>query len=361
MVPRKHVLRAVIAAGMLAAGLVPAVAAADTPAPDGRAQVAASTFVSRISGPDRYSTAASISAFLFDPGASRPSAVYVATGENYADAIAAGPAAANDRVPLLLVTKNSVPQATREALASLRPQEIRALGGTAAIADSVLAELGVYTDGIVYRYNGADRYETAVILMQDQFGPGEENANDTMWIAAGNDFADAMIAGGIASFWNDPMLLVPPDGPLPGSVASFLDALRPVDIIIVGSTAQVSPAIEAQLRGFAAERLIRIGDPDLYTRNVAAYDVYPVGPSSVSNAIITTGLNWPDGLGGTVLAGFPPRGPLFLVPGTCIPPVVAVRLFAEGIGYLSENPNDILYILGGPAAVSPAVEQGAIC
>ena len=60
----------------------------------------------RLSGPDRYSTAAVVSAANFDPGV--PAAV-VATGTTYADALAGAAAAAQVGGPLLLVTPTACP------------------------------------------------------------------------------------------------------------------------------------------------------------------------------------------------------------------------------------------------------------
>jgi putative cell wall-binding protein len=65
--------------------------------------------VIRLSGSDRYVTAAAISKHAFPSGASK---IYVATGLNYPDALAGGPAAGASDAPILLVQTDSIPAST---------------------------------------------------------------------------------------------------------------------------------------------------------------------------------------------------------------------------------------------------------
>jgi glucose/arabinose dehydrogenase len=101
------------------------------------------THVTRRSGGDRYATAAAVAATY---PANVPVA-YVATGENYPDAIAGGPAAARDGGPILLVRRDSIPSATSAALTRLKPGRIVVLGGTGAVSAGVATALVGYTAG----------------------------------------------------------------------------------------------------------------------------------------------------------------------------------------------------------------------
>ena len=83
--------------------------------------------VTRLAGPDRYATAAAVSASAFPAGAS---VAYVATGETFPDALAAGAAAARAGAPILLVEPNALPGATAAELARLGPDQIVVMGGT---------------------------------------------------------------------------------------------------------------------------------------------------------------------------------------------------------------------------------------
>src|SRR5581483_6757695 len=77
--------------------------------------------VTRLAGMDRYVTAASVSAALFSPGVP---VAFVATGENYPDAIVGAAAAAAKGAPVLLVKPDGVPQATADELTRLKPASI---------------------------------------------------------------------------------------------------------------------------------------------------------------------------------------------------------------------------------------------
>jgi hypothetical protein len=89
--------------------------------------------VDRIAGPDRYATAAAISASHHLPGVP---VAYVATGLNFPDALAGAAAAGKVGAPLLLVTRDSLPAATAAELARLRPGRIIVLGATGVVSDA---------------------------------------------------------------------------------------------------------------------------------------------------------------------------------------------------------------------------------
>ena len=93
--------------------------------------------VVRLSGVDRYATAVAVSKTFF----SRPPAVYLATGLNFPDALAAVPAAGKAGAPLLLVGSATVPSVVRGELTRLFPPRCYLVGGTAVIGNSVVNEL----------------------------------------------------------------------------------------------------------------------------------------------------------------------------------------------------------------------------
>ncbi len=90
-----------------------------------------SSSVSRVSGADRYATAASIASTYF-PGATQ---AYVASGTQFADALAGGVVAGLQGRPLLLSDPSCVPATTSKAGASLT--SITLLGGTSALSTAI--------------------------------------------------------------------------------------------------------------------------------------------------------------------------------------------------------------------------------
>ena len=88
--------------------------------------------VGRLGGGDRFGTAAAIASREFPADAP---VVYLARGDVYADAVAAG--ALRDG-PLLLVNTCALPAAARERIAYARPAKVVALGSASVVCDDVL-------------------------------------------------------------------------------------------------------------------------------------------------------------------------------------------------------------------------------
>jgi putative cell wall-binding protein len=93
--------------------------------------------VERVWGPDRVATAAAISRRAFPGGAGE---VFVATGLDFPDSLAAVPPAHLRDAPLLLVTQR-VTAALRAEIVRLAPSRINVLGGENAVAADVVREL----------------------------------------------------------------------------------------------------------------------------------------------------------------------------------------------------------------------------
>jgi putative cell wall-binding protein len=90
--------------------------------------------VVRVAGDDRYATSVAASRRAFGGGSST---VYLASGAGYADALAAGPAAALAPGPILLTRANCVPPSVSEELYRLRASRVVLLGGTGALGTGV--------------------------------------------------------------------------------------------------------------------------------------------------------------------------------------------------------------------------------
>jgi len=188
--------------------------------------------VTRLSGPDRYSTAAAVSAEHFDPGVE---VAFVATGEDFPDALAAGPAAAELGGPILLTQKDKLPAATTSELKRLQPKSIVILGGTAVVSSSVESTLRGYTSGETTRLSGPDRYSTAAAVSGHVFKPGVPFA----YVATGEGFPDALAGGAAGALAGAPVLLVKKDS-IPEATSAELERLQPKSIVVIGGEAAVS-------------------------------------------------------------------------------------------------------------------------
>jgi hypothetical protein len=97
--------------------------------------------VTRLAGPDRYSTAVAISKASFAPGVP---VAYIATGLGFADALAGAAVAGHVGGPILLVPGTSIPAVVAAELTRLKPARIVVLGGTGVVSDGVKAALVAY-------------------------------------------------------------------------------------------------------------------------------------------------------------------------------------------------------------------------
>lgn len=95
--------------------------------------------VTRIQGNNRYSTSVEVSKAAFPKGAK---AVYICTGENFPDAVSAGPLAAGNG-PILLTQKDRLPAVIRDEIKRLKPEHIYIIGGEGTISLAVENELKV--------------------------------------------------------------------------------------------------------------------------------------------------------------------------------------------------------------------------
>ncbi len=121
--------------------------------------------VDRLAGADRYATAAVIAKEMFPTHAP---VVFLASGEDFPDGLAAGPAAAHDGGPVLLTRRDSLPSSTRSGLGALAPARVVIVGGTGAVSPAVQAAVAAaLPHARVDRVAGATRYETAAAISQD--------------------------------------------------------------------------------------------------------------------------------------------------------------------------------------------------
>ena len=296
-----------------------------------------STVVQRIAGGDRYATAAAISKSRYGGGAAT---VFIATGASFPDALAGSPAAAKANGPILLTAHATLPGATANELARLKPSKIVILGGTGAVSSGVAGQLSSYA-GTVVRWAGADRYATAAAISKSTFAPGAPVA----YIATGSTFPDALSGGAAAGRGGGPVLLVE-QTELPGATMAELARLKPSKIVVLGGTSAVGSAVLEALRPYATSGSVsRLAGADRYATSVqvsrAGY-----GSAGSPTVFVANGGNFPDGLAGGPVAALVP-GPLLLVQPTVLPGVVATEL-----GRLDP---DKVVVLGGTGAVSDGV------
>lgn len=197
--------------------------------------VAAGRDTDRVSGPDRYATAAAIARTAFPSGAD---VVYLARGRApLVDALAGGGLSDG---PVLLVPPGdgAAPTVVRSAVASLGPSHVVALGGTGAVSDAMLRALA---DGrATARIAGPDRYSTAAAIAREAFPTGAH----VVYLARGRaPLVDALAGGALT---DGPVLLVPPgNGPAPAVVRTTAEGLGASRVVALGGAGAISDAMLA--------------------------------------------------------------------------------------------------------------------
>jgi hypothetical protein len=203
-----------------------------------------------VGGANRFATAALLAEEL---GATAASAVIVEGGHasparGWPDAVSAAPYAAHTGRPILLVTADSLPRETAEALDRQGVTETVVVGGEAAVGVEVFAELeaGGHAPRRVF---GQDRYGTSAAVYAEGLAEGMDPA--VVWLATGANWPDALVVGPAAAADGHTFLLV--DGnQLSGSPAArqvLVDNRARIDLArMVGGPESISEAVQAEVR-----------------------------------------------------------------------------------------------------------------
>lgn len=292
--------------------------------------------VQRVGGADRVATAADLSGWTFH---GETEVAYLASSEAFPDALAAGAIAGAQDAPVLLTSSDGLASATEQELARLAPDRVVVLGGDKALSDDVEeAVAALDAVGEVGRIAGENRYATAQRLAEATFPEGA----DTVMVATGEQFPDALAGGPLAAAQRAPLLLTRGDA-LPEEIASTVTELDPERILLLGGDAAVTDDVEGDLAALVgASSVERIAGENRY--ETAQLLAERVG-APIDEGYVASGESFPDALAGTPLAAG--RGPLLLARLDSLPdPTVAAIRNLE---------LDTAVLLGGPAALDDVV------
>ncbi len=230
----------------------------------------ASPSTNRLGGSDRYAT----SVALANAYAAAPTHVVVASGESWADGLAASAYASLKSAPILLVGQNTLPGAVRDyfLVKNTSITGVTIIGGTAAVSDSVKTAIASVLDvsDTITRVAGATRYGTmaAVATTASVF-----DANDSLFIASGESFADALSVSGWASNQEWPIILTPGSalGAEATAVVTAAVTAGVTRVYLIGGTSVLSEKIveDLVLLGVTYDKITRLAGADRYATNTA--------------------------------------------------------------------------------------------
>lgn len=210
------------------------------------------TNLRRLGGSDRYATAAAIARDVdswIPPEYAGVCRFVLATGDSFADAVAAGWLSYSLAAPLLYTDGARVPAATTEAIEACYPQlprEYLVVGGPAAAAVPNLPPAAEVTV-----YSGKDRYDTSARVLENAsaqtvFGPASTRLNVS--IATGLNWPDALAGSTLG-----PVVLADPNVGLSSEVSAALhDRSADISVIYALGGTDVLPSSVAEAAQQAA-------------------------------------------------------------------------------------------------------------
>ncbi|MCS5713867.1 cell wall-binding repeat-containing protein [Herbiconiux sp. CPCC 205716] len=195
----------------------------------------------------------------------------------------------------------------------------------------------------VVRIAGADRFAQTVAVAEAFF----ESA-DTVFVASGEKFPDALSATAVAAADKAPLLLTTASS-MPAEVLAEIVKVAPKNVVVVGGPLAISDAVVAQIDAASTATITRVGGADRFevSRNLITHPVF--GIKSSDRVHIATGTNFPD-----ALTASPPAAvagaPVLLVNGASTSLSAAETAVVTGLGAKEA------VISGGPLSVSAALE-----
>ena len=176
--------------------------------------------VRRLSGPNRYATAAAVAAELSSTTGYVVQGAAADPQRGWPDAVATSGLAATEGAPVFLVEQDRLPAETAQAITDNELTDLTIVGGEAAVSVEVeqqLLDLGVTID----RLAGGTRYETSALVAEATEAAGADGGE--VWLSTGANWPDSLAAGPAVAHEGGVLLLV--DGRMgEGGVQTPIDA-----------------------------------------------------------------------------------------------------------------------------------------
>ena len=300
---RRRRLLAALLAGLLGASLLAVVAGSPAQAANTARELLVDTNSDGVDdarefgGRDRYDTALRLARNFAKgkDGAGQVPTAFIASGATLVDAVAVSGLAGHEDAPVLLTPGRSLHNGVADFLEDNDVGTIYVLGGSAAVSDSVVAELeALDNEPEVSRIQGADRYATAAAIASELGAGsswcGSDEASAILVNGGDVSLAYAMMVGPIAYRLELPVLLTG-RRTLPAATADFLRSEDVEHVVIVGGTGSVASSVETALVGAGVDTVERVAGDFAAGTSVAlaelamgecAADLRPVSPDTVA-------------------------------------------------------------------------------
>lgn len=307
----------------------------------------------RLAGDNRYETAAAIAQATFPSGAR---VAVLASGEGFADALAASYMAGRLDAPLLLTAQAGLSTATESQLKGMNVSGVTIVGGNVAVSEAVatrLRDLGYTVD----RVSGGDRYATAraiAELFPSDFVGSLGDGGRTAIVASGAKFPDALAGAPISYSASFPVLLTPA-ATLARDTSAAFSKLGIEQVVLLGGPAAVSDSVEQSIRNRGITVIRLFGDNRQETAaQVADFAVTTLGWSA-AHVNLARGDDFADALAGGPHEGVE-KAPVLLT-------LSPTQLGATASQWLRAHQDTVasIDVFGGRQAISdPVVEEARV-
>jgi putative cell wall-binding protein len=194
------------------------------------------------------------------------------------------------------------------------------------------------------RLDGRNRYEVSVAISKEI---GTSAASDTVVLARGDMFTDALSGGPLAHANHAPILLTTTDK-LQASVKEEIKRRRPKKAIILGGTLSVSTYVEEELRSLGVQTIKRIDGRNRYAVSAGVAEQL-AGVRTTDTAFVVSGQTYPDALSASSIAA-QKGSPILMVTTDSVPS--SIESFIKGHPEIKK-----FIIVGGPLTVSDNVKS----
>ena len=192
--------------------------------------------VTRIGGADRFEVNRNSAKYM-----PNSTTAVIASGMIYTDALSSVPYAHALHAPILLVSKNSVPQAVKDVLYDRMTSAV-IVGGKSTVSEATKLQLEKIIGTSIERIGGANRYVVSAAIASRL-----QNVQHAI-ITSGELWSDALVAGPMAQRLNAPVLLTPYGGLREGAYNYLLAHPDLKSVITVGGRRSIGQGVHNQVK-----------------------------------------------------------------------------------------------------------------
>ena len=291
--------------------------------------------VTRLAGAHRCTTSLMVAdAMKQNLGVSKFNAIIIASGNDFADALAGSYLSTTKNAPIVLAWGKGGNYAYLDENNITYIKANLATGGTVYILGGTNAVPDLYENALsgynVKRLGGANRFETNLLILEEAGVP----AGSEVLVCTSTNFADSLSA----SATKKPILLVfNESGKLYGRQPEFLSGLSGCTFTVIGGESAVGNGLQRSISAYG--KTTRLAGANRFETSVQVAQKYFGTPK---NVVLAYAWNYPDGLCGGSLA-YSLNAPLILT---------MTKYETQAAGYVQGKGIENGMVLGGTGLIS---------